>query len=82
MRSKPVDIHEAVTLTIQSTADLERRFEALVQSTGQSLSFHAERAIIESLGDLEDYHAAEQEIEEVRTGRSVPVPLNELLKSP
>lgn len=67
-------------LTLQLPENVERRLEALAASTGVSANAHAERAIADYLGDLEDYEAADRETGEVRAGRSATVPLAERLK--
>lgn len=67
-------------ITLRLPEDVERRLEALAVSTGLLASLHAERAIADYLGDLEDYAAADREIEEVRAGRSMTVPLAEMMK--
>ena len=68
-------------LAIELPEEMERRLQALAKTTGRSPSFYAQQAILDYLDDLEDFHRAERETEEVRAGRSVPVSLDVLMKS-
>ena len=65
---------------IELPAEIEMRLDALAKATGHSTSYHACQAILEYLGDLEDLRLAEHELEEVRSGRSVPMPLDVVMK--
>ena len=62
-------------------AETETRLDALAKATGHSKSYHACQAILECLGDLEDLRLAEHELGEVRSGRSVPLPLDVVMKN-
>lgn len=66
-------------ITLQLADEVGRKLEALAASSGLPASVHAERAIADDLGDLEDYAAAMREVEEVRAGRSETVPLAEMI---
>ena len=65
---------------IELPTEIETRLDALAKTTGHSKSYHACQAILEYLGDLEDLRLAEHEWEEVRSGRSVPLPLHVVMK--
>ena len=67
-------------ITLQLPDEVWLKLEALAASSGLPASVHAERAIADYLGDLEDYAAAVCEVEEVRAGRSATVPLAEMMK--
>lgn len=68
-------------LAIRLPPDIESRLDALAKATGRSKSFYARQAILEHLEDLEDIYLAERELEDVRAGRSVSTPLEEVMKA-
>ena len=45
-------------LTIRLHKDIESRLNQLAKRTGRTRTFFARRAIVEYLGDLEDYYLA------------------------
>jgi RHH-type rel operon transcriptional repressor/antitoxin RelB len=59
---------------------IEKRLEALAQSTGRSKTFYARQAILAHLDDLEDLYLAEQQMTEVRAGRLKTIPLDQVMK--
>jgi RHH-type rel operon transcriptional repressor/antitoxin RelB len=67
-------------LAIRLPADLEARLEALARATGRTKTYYAREAIVEYLDDLEDLYLAERELEDIRAGRSEPIPLAEVMK--
>jgi RHH-type rel operon transcriptional repressor/antitoxin RelB len=67
-------------LAIRLPADLEARLEALARATGRTKTYYAREAIVEYLDDLEDLYLAERELQEIRAGRSEPIPLAEVMK--
>jgi RHH-type rel operon transcriptional repressor/antitoxin RelB len=67
-------------LAIRLPQDIETRLESLAKATGRTKTFYAREAILEYMDDLEDLYLAERELEEIRAGRSVPVPLEEVMK--
>ncbi len=63
-------------LAIRIPVSVERRLDKLAKKTGRSKTFYAREAILEHLGDLEDYYLALRRIEEgLRT-----IPLKEVEK--
>ena len=58
----------------------EQRLKHLADSTGRSKAFYIREAIEEHLEDLEDIYLAKQRLEDVRTGRSKTIPLQEVMK--
>ncbi|WP_016857638.1 type II toxin-antitoxin system RelB family antitoxin [Candidatus Williamhamiltonella defendens] len=48
--------------------------------TGRPKNFYVREALLEYINDLEDTCFSEHELEEVRAGRSVSVPLEEVMK--
>lgn len=69
-----------MALSIRLPHDLEQRLNHLAAQTGRSKTYYVTEAICEHLEDLEDYYLAELEMEAIRSGRSVPVPLEEVMK--
>lgn len=68
-------------ISIELPDEVGRRLADLAETTGRPASYYAERAILDYLDDLDDFAAADREVEEVRAGRSVPVPLGDVLKT-
>ncbi|TVR66305.1 MAG: TraY domain-containing protein [Candidatus Competibacteraceae bacterium] len=67
-------------LAIRLPADVERRLDALAKATGRTKTFYAREAILEHLDDLEDLYLAEKRLEDLRAGRTQPVPLEDVMK--
>ena len=67
-------------LAIRLTEDLEARLSDLAERTGRTKTFYAREAIEMHLDDLEDLYLAETELAKVRSGKSKPVPLAEVMK--
>jgi RHH-type rel operon transcriptional repressor/antitoxin RelB len=67
-------------LAIRLPEAIEKRLEALAQSTGRSKTFYARQAILAHLDDLEDLYLAEQQMTEVRAGRLKTIPLDQVMK--
>jgi RHH-type transcriptional regulator, rel operon repressor / antitoxin RelB len=65
-------------LAIQLPDDIEQRLEALAKATGRSKESYLQEAIIECLGDLEDFYLAEQRLADIRAGRAGTVPMAEV----
>jgi RHH-type rel operon transcriptional repressor/antitoxin RelB len=67
-------------LAIRLPADVERRLDALAKATGRTKTFYAREAILEHLDDLEDLYLAEKRLEDLRAGKTQPVPLEDVMK--
>ncbi len=67
-------------LAIRLTEDVEARLADLAERTGRTKTFYAREAIEMHLDDLEDLYLAEAELAKVRSGRSKPVSLAEVMK--
>lgn len=64
-------------LAIRLPAEIEKRLEELAKKTGRTKSYYVRQAILEYLGDLEDYYLAE---ERLRTfGEAKAIPLEEIM---
>jgi RHH-type rel operon transcriptional repressor/antitoxin RelB len=66
--------------SIRLPQEVEHRLEVLSQQTGRSKSFYVKEAILEHLDNLEDIYVAERRLEDIRAGRTSPVPLEEVMK--
>ena len=66
-------------ISIRLPDDVEARLTALSAKTGRSKTYYVTEAICEHLDDLEDLYLAERELVEVRAGRSVSIPLQEIM---
>ena len=65
---------------LELPADIETHLDALAKVKGYSKSYHACQAILDYLDDVDDLRLAEQEMEEVGAGRSVPLTLDVVMK--
>ena len=68
-------------LTVPISTELSGRLTALAQKTGRSKAFYARKMIEDNIDEIEDLYLAEQEVEAIRTGESVTIPLDEVVKS-
>ena len=66
-------------LAIRLPEAIARRLEALAKATGRIKTYYAREAIVEHIDDLEDLYLAEQELIDVRAGRSKTVPLADVM---
>ena len=69
-----------MTISIQLPSDVENRLAQLANLTGRSKTFYVREAVLEHLDDLEDLYLAERELAEIRAGRSITTPLDEVMK--
>jgi RHH-type transcriptional regulator, rel operon repressor / antitoxin RelB len=65
-------------VTIELPDGIEKRLDALAEATGRSKESYLQEAIVEYLGDLEDYYLAEQRLADIRAGRAGTVSLTEV----
>ncbi|MBU2785173.1 TraY domain-containing protein [Acidithiobacillus ferriphilus] len=65
-------------ISIRLPEEVERRLNELAVKTGRSKTFYATEAILEHLEDIEDLYLAEQELIEIRAGRSQTYSLEEV----
>jgi RHH-type rel operon transcriptional repressor/antitoxin RelB len=64
-------------LAIQLPDDIEQRLDALAKATGRSKESYLREAIVEYLGDLEDFHLAEQRLADIQNGRAGTIGLGD-----
>jgi RHH-type rel operon transcriptional repressor/antitoxin RelB len=69
-----------MAVSLRLPAEIETRLETLARRTGRTKSFYIREAILEHLDDLEDLYLAERRLQDVLSGRSETMPLDELLK--
>jgi len=67
-------------IAINLSPEIEKRLEQLEKATGRTKTSFLEEAITEYLGDLEDLYLAEQELTDIKEGRSSTKPLSEVMK--
>ena len=67
-------------LAIRLPVEIEKRLHELAKATGRTKTFYAREAILEYLDDLEDIYLAEKRLEDIRSGRTQTVPLEEVMK--
>jgi RHH-type rel operon transcriptional repressor/antitoxin RelB len=67
-------------LAIRLPDEIEKRLEALAKATGRTKTFYAREAILEYIDDLEDIYLAEKRLEDIRSGRTKTIPLEEVMK--
>lgn len=60
--------------------DISQRLQHLAQMTGRSKTYYMVEAIREHLDDLEDLYLAEQRLVDIRSGKTQPIPLEEVMK--
>ena len=63
---------------IQLPVDIEQRLDALAKATGRSKESYLQEAIVEYLGDLEDFYLAERRLADIHAGRADTVSLTEV----
>lgn len=61
--------------------DVAERLQSLADLTGRSKTFYILEAIREHLDDLEDLYLAEQRYQDMQDGKSISVPLEDVIKS-
>ena len=69
-----------MTYSIRLPHEIENRLEKLSTQTGRSKSFYVKEAILEHLDDIEDIYLAEKRLEDIRAGRTLTIPLQEVMK--
>ena len=67
-------------LAIRLPDKLEKRLERLAKRTGRTKTYYAREAILQYLDDLEDVYLAEKALEDLRSGRSKPIPLDKVMR--
>jgi RHH-type rel operon transcriptional repressor/antitoxin RelB len=65
-------------LAIQLPDDIEQRLAALAKATGRGKASYLQEAIVEYLGDLEDFWHAERRLADIQAGRATTVSLAEV----
>lgn len=68
-------------LAIRLPLDIETRLDNLAKSTGRTKTYYAREAILEYIGDLEDVYMAQQQMEDIRSGKTKTIPFDEILKN-
>ena len=67
-------------LAIRLPEEIEARLDALAKRTGRTKTYYAREAILQHLEDLEDLYDAEKVLEDIKSGKTTTVPLEEVMK--
>jgi RHH-type transcriptional regulator, rel operon repressor / antitoxin RelB len=67
-------------LAIRLPEKIEKRLGRLAKRTGRTKTYYAREAILQYLDDLEDIYLAEKELTAVRSGRSRPIPIENIIR--
>jgi RHH-type transcriptional regulator, rel operon repressor / antitoxin RelB len=67
-------------LAIRLPEKIEKRLERLTKRTGRTKTYYAREAILQHLDDLEDIYYAEKALADIRSGRTKPIPLDEVMR--
>jgi len=67
-------------LAIRLPKEAEERLDKLAKTTGRTKSYYVRQAILEKLEELEDIYFAEKRLEDIKLGKTKPVPLEKILK--
>ena len=67
-------------LAIRLPEEIEARLDALAKRTGRTKTYYAREAILQHLEDLEDLYDAEKVLEDIQSGKTTTVPLEEVMK--
>lgn len=66
-------------LTVRLPEELENRLANLASITNRPKSFYVREALDLAIGEIEDIYLAEKRLEDIRAGKSKPVPLKEVM---
>ena len=69
-----------VAVSLRLPDDMSDRLQNLADLTGRSKSYYMIEAISKHIDDLEDIYLAERELIEIRAGRSVTTPIEEVMR--
>ncbi len=69
-----------MSVSLRLPEDLNQRLSSLAEQTGRSKTFYMLEAIKQHISDLEDLYLAEQRLINIRTGKTQPVPIEEVMK--
>jgi len=69
-----------VMLTVRLPNDIEDRLNTLAKTTNRPKSFYVREALERSLAEIEDIYLAEARLEKIRAGKTITVPLEEVMK--
>lgn len=67
-------------ITVRLPKEIEERLDALAKATGRTKTFYVREAVLQHMEDLEDYYEAEKRMEEIRSGRSKTIPLEDVMR--
>ena len=68
------------SVSLRLPDEVSQRLEHLVEITGRSKTYYMVEAIREHIDDLEDLYLAEQRLIDLRAGKAMAIPLEEVMK--
>ena len=68
------------SVSLRLPDEVSQRLEHLVEITGRSKTYYMVEAIREHIDDLEDLYLAEQRLIDLRSGKVMAIPLEEVMK--
>ncbi|MDM1717323.1 type II toxin-antitoxin system RelB family antitoxin [Thiopseudomonas alkaliphila] len=69
------------SVSLRLPSEIVERINNLAKATGRSRTFYMQEAIKKHLEELEDLYFAEQNLINIRSGKSSTVPLEVIMKS-
>ena len=69
-----------MSVSLRLPEDLNQRLSSLAEQTGRSKTFYMLEAIKQHISDLEDLYLAEQRLINIRSGKTQPIPIEEVMK--
>ena len=70
-----------MAVSLRLPDDLTARLDKLAKRTGRSKTYYMIEAIREQIGDLEDIYLAEEEMQDIKAGRSQLTLLADVMKT-
>jgi len=68
------------SVSIRLPDEVAERLSQLAKKTGKSKNFYMIEAITDHINDLEDLYLAEQRLNDIRSGKTQTVPIEEVMK--
>lgn len=71
---------ETMTYSIRLPEGIEKRLEYLASQTGRTKSFYVKEAIVDRLNEIEDIYLSEKRLEDIRSGITQTISLQDVMK--
>lgn len=69
-----------MTYSIRLPEGIEKRLEYLASQTGRTKSFYVKEAIVDRLNEIEDIYLSEKRLEDIRSGITQTISLQDVMK--